>query len=221
MEIFLLLPDTILLQEAPDSALPQQEFFARIEKASRRTLGLADNFVQLARAESHEYRLDEVDFRVLLFDATDEMWSLAKNHRIEIRTDIDETHDYPVVVDRALMTRALTNLLSNAINYSPAGSDIVCTLTPSQANPQQLTCHIRDTGYGIALADQKKLFHRFSRVNLPDQPRHDGIGLGLIFVKTVVERHLGQISFVSLPGEGTCFTLDLPCQPAATDRSGD
>ena len=208
------------LQETPGSALPQPEFFARIEKASRRTLGLADNFVQLARAESHEYRLDEVDFRDLLFDATDEMWSLAKNHRIEIRTDIDETHDYPVVVDRALMTRALTNLLSNAINYSPAGSGIVCTLMLSQANPPQLACHIRDAGYGIALADQKKLFHRFSRVNLPHQPRHDGIGLGLVFVKTVVERHLGQISFISLPGEGTCFTLVMPCQPAATDHSG-
>ena len=222
----------IELQSEPDSALPQPEFFSRIEKASRRTLGLADNFVQLARAESHEYRLDEVDFRDLLFDATDEMWSLAKGKHIDIVTEMDEALEYPVEVDRALMTRALTNLLSNAINYSPHGARIVCTLqlAPAQipaaaatgaeavegdlpSPPGALTwivCHVRDAGYGIALADQQKLFRRFTRVELPDQPRHDGIGLGLVFVKTVVERHLGTIGFVSEPGKGTCFTLSLP-----------
>ncbi len=223
------------LQADGSSALPQAEFFSRIEKASRRTLGLADNFVQLARAESHEYRLDEVDFRDILFDATDEMWTLAKNKRIDIITEIDDSADYPVVVDRALMTRALTNLLSNAINYSPEQARIVCALRlvgvtdagdtgdpgdtgdTDQGAPVRLACAISDAGYGIAAADQKRLFQRFSRVALPNQPRHDGIGLGLVFVKTVVERHQGQIGFVSAPGEGTCFTLTLPCHmpPAA------
>ena len=202
------------LQEEPLSALPQAEFFARIEKASRRTLGLADNFVQLARAESHEYRLDEVDFRDLLFDATDEMWSLAKSRHIEIVTEVGD-EDYPVCVDRALMTRALTNLLSNAINYSPDGAGIVCTLGPDTVSDMPaVVCHIRDAGYGIALEDQKKLFQRFARVDLPDQPRHDGIGLGLVFVKTVVERHFGRIGLVSEPGQGTCFSLILPCHLA-------
>ena len=218
------------LQHEPASALPQPEFFARIERASRKTLGLADNFVQLARAESNEYRLDEVDFRDLLYDATDEMWSLAKGKRIEMVTEIDESANYPVFVDRGLMTRALTNLLSNAVNYSPEGARIVCSLRSAAwastsedgralepvANTgtgplPQVCCSIADAGYGIAPADQKKLFRRFSRVDLPDQPRHDGIGLGLVFVKTVVERHFGQIGFVSTPGEGTCFTLRLPC----------
>ena len=210
----------IELQSEPASALPQPEFFARIEKASRRTLGLADNFVQLARAESHEYRLDEVDFRDLLFDATDEMWSLAKGKQIEIVTEIDEAAEYPVQVDRALMTRALTNLLSNAINYSPTGARIVCSLALTAAQEDgtlpRVACLISDAGYGIAPADQQKLFRRFTRVELPGQPRHDGIGLGLVFVKTVVERHSGVIGFVSTPGEGTCFTLSLPCHSSAS-----
>lgn len=203
------------LQGEPNSALPTDEFFSRIEKASRKTLGLADNFVQLARAESHEYRLQEVDFNDLLFDATDEMWSLAKSKDIEIATEIDQSADYTVMVDRALMTRALTNLLSNAINYSPPKARIVCSIalcfnTEENAQPSKLACRICDAGYGIALEDQPKLFRRFARVDLPDQPRHDGIGLGLIFVKTVIERHAGEISFVSAPGVGTCFTLLLP-----------
>jgi len=194
------------LQQEPSSAIAQPEFFSRIEKAARKTLGLADNFVQLSRAESHEYRLEEVDFQDLLFDATDEMWSLSTSKQIVITADI-ETGEYPVQVDRALVTRALTNLLSNGINYSPENTRIVCSVRVQHA---RLVCCISDQGYGIAVADQTKLFRRFQRVDLPNQPRHEGIGLGLVFVKTVLERHQGSIVFSSVAGEGTRFTLTLP-----------
>lgn len=198
------------LQHDQASALPQDELFSRIEKATRKTLGLADNFVQLARAESHEYRLEEVDFQEMLFDATDEMWSLAKNKQIELLTDIKEG-DYPVQADRALMTRALVNLISNAINYSPAGTRVTCSVQlQSTLEGPHVVCNIADQGYGIAPHDQVKLFRRFQRLELPNQPRHEGIGLGLVFVKTVVERHLGEIRFTSKVGEGTTFTVVLP-----------
>ncbi|RJG02278.1 CHASE2 domain-containing protein [Noviherbaspirillum sedimenti] len=198
------------LQHDPASALPQAELFARIEKACRKTLGLADNFVQLARAESHEYRLGEVDFQEMLYDATDEMWSLAKNKQIELATEI-LPGDYPVRADRALMTRALVNLISNAINYSPAGTRVTCEVRlQATLEGQHVLCSIADQGYGIAPHDQLKLFRRFQRLELPNQPRHEGIGLGLVFVKTVVERHLGEIRFASKVGEGTTFTIVLP-----------
>lgn len=198
------------LQHDQASALPQDELFSRIEKATRKTLGLADNFVQLARAESHEYRLEEVDFQDLLYDATDEMWSLARSKNIELATDVPEG-EFPVEVDRALMTRALVNLLSNAINYSSPETKVTCTVhLQDTLEGAQVLCSIRDQGYGIAPGDQIKLFRRFQRVDTPNQPRHDGIGLGLVFVKTVIERHSGQISFASKVGEGTEFTIVLP-----------
>jgi signal transduction histidine kinase len=75
----------------------------------------------------------------------------------------------------------------------------------------QIVCSISDQGYGIAASDQAKLFRRFQRVDHPNQPRHEGIGLGLVFVKTVIERHHGQITFFSKVGEGTTFTLVIPC----------
>ncbi len=198
------------LQLDPASALPQEELFARIEKATRKTLGLADNFVQLARAESHEYRLEEVDFQEMLYDATDEMWSLAKNRQIELVTAVDEG-EYPVRADRSLMTRALVNLIANAINYSPPGTRVRCEMSlQSTLEGVKVQCSIADQGYGIAPQDQLKLFRRFQRLELPNQPRHEGIGLGLVFVKTVVERHLGEIHFASKVGEGTTFTILLP-----------
>ena len=198
------------LQNEAATVLPQAELFSRIEKASRRTLGLADNFVQLARAESHEYRLEEVAFHDIVYDATDEMWSLAKSRHITIQNQIDDD-DCSIRVDRGLITRALGNLLSNAINYSPSGSTITCSLhTRNSGAQKQIICSVSDQGVGIADADQGKLFHRFQRVESSDQPRHDGIGLGLVFVKTVVERHHGTIEFVSKLGVGTIFTITLP-----------
>lgn len=202
------------LQNEPASALPQPEFFARIEKASRKTLGLADNFVQLARAESQEYRLEEVDFRDIVYDASDEMWTLAKNKNIKLISEIGDG-EYPVRVDRALMTRALVNLLSNAINCSPEHTAIVCTVRHEDTpDSRQIACSVADQGFGIEAADQLKLFRRFQRVDHPGRPRQDGIGLGLVFVKTVVERHHGQIRFSSRIGVGTTFTLVLPGNPA-------
>ncbi len=198
------------LQLDPASALPQEELFSRIEKATRKTLGLADNFVQLARAESHEYRLEEVDFQDMLYDATDEMWSLAKSKQIELVTSVGDG-DFPVRADRSLMTRALVNLISNAINYSAAGTRVTCEVRlQTTLDGPYVACDIIDQGYGIAPHDQLKLFRRFQRLELPNQPRHDGIGLGLVFVKTVVERHLGEIRFASKVGEGTTFTIVLP-----------
>ncbi len=198
------------LQQENSSELPQQEFFARIEKACRKTLGLADNFVQLARAESQEYRLEEMDFQDLLIDASDEMWSLAKSRHIDLQVTIAEG-EYTVDADRTLLTRALTNLISNAINYSPDHTSILCSLGSEHKDGKtRVVCSIRDQGYGIAEADQSKLFQRFQRVDLPNQPRHDGVGLGLVFVKTVIERHFGDIRFTSVPNQGTTFTLSLP-----------
>lgn len=198
------------LQQDPASALPQPEFFSRLERSSRKTLDLADNFVQLARAESQQYRLEELDFQEVLYDACDEMWSLAHGKQIEIVTLLDD-EEFPVRIDRALMSRVLSNLLSNAIKYSHPGTRITCTLRNQAAIVQpSVVCSISDQGYGIAHADQLKLFRRFQRFNVAQQAPQDGVGLGLVFVKTVIERHHGQISFSSKAGQGTTFTIELP-----------
>lgn len=203
----------IELQKNPKTAIPHEDFLNRIEKASNTTLRLADSFVQLAHAESNDYRYSELDFQDILIDATEEMWTLAKAKRIQLITNIPEG-DYPVRVDRSLMTRVLTNLLSNAIKYSPTDTIVTCTLAFETKNlNDSIVCSIQDQGYGIARSDQSRLFQRFQRLGYgksAEQIKNDGIGLGMVFVKTVIDRHFAQIGFTSVPGEGTCFTITIP-----------
>lgn len=198
------------MQRDPDMALPLEEFFTRVEKASRKTLDLADNFVQLARAESQEYRFEDADMQDVLNDAVDEMWVQAHAKRIDITVDIPE-REFVAKMDRPLMTRVLINLISNAIKYSLSDTRITCTLKLQKAIAHpMIVVAISDQGQGIAQTDQLKLFRRFQRIYHPDQPRQEGVGLGLVFVKTVVERHQGYIGLISKLGEGTTFTITLP-----------
>ncbi|MBR7801718.1 CHASE2 domain-containing protein [Undibacterium fentianense] len=203
----------IELQKNPKTAIDHQDFLSRIEKASNTTLKLADSFVQLAHAESNEYRYSDLDFQDILIDASEEMWTLAKAKRIQIVTEIPEG-EYPVRVDRSLMTRVLTNLLSNAIKYSPVETIVTCRLSFETKNlNDKIVCTVEDQGYGIARSDQGRLFQRFQRLGhgkSAEQIKNDGIGLGMVFVKTVIDRHFAQISFTSVPGEGTTFKIEIP-----------
>lgn len=74
---------------------------------------------------------------------------------------------------------------------------------------------VADQGYGISEADQQHLFSRYRRFSTPGQPKAAGAGLGMVFVKTVTERHGGRIEFDSIPGKGTRFRLLLPLAASA------
>ncbi len=185
-----------------------RELLARIERYAERALMLADDFVQLARAESQAYVLEPVSMGELVIDASDEVWPQAHAKRIQLDTQIGDAPDW-ICVDRSLMTRALVNVLGNAIKYSPPDTTITCTIGTA-GSPARVRCTIRDQGYGIPESEQQHLFERFRRFQSPGQPSASGTGLGMAFVKTVVTRHGGQVEVDSAPGRGTALTLWLP-----------
>jgi signal transduction histidine kinase len=123
--------------------------------------------------------------------------------------------DHWICADRSLMTRALVNILNNAVKYSPPDTRIVCSVaspTP-KAVPgaaRRVSCTIRDQGYGIPKEQQAGLFERFRRFHEAERPEVGGAGLGMAFVKTVVTRHGGDVEVASEPGQGTAFTIRLP-----------
>jgi signal transduction histidine kinase len=112
------------------------------------------------------------------------------------------------VVDRNLMHRAVSNLLTNAVKYSPEGSTVFIQLRSSEGI---LLLSVRDQGIGIPEEDRERLFEPFHRARNVGQI--SGTGLGLAIVKQAVEAHGGRIEYESHVGEGTIFTLRIPRIP--------
>lgn len=181
----------------------------RLRRYARQTLTLADNFVHLARAKGGQYAIELFNLSDAVLDAADDLWPLAQRHGIRIQTDVPDD-EVLLHGDRALITRAILNLVNNAIKYSGRNTGVQIRLHVVDG---RACCAIADEGQGIAAADHDRIFETFSRAApLADavQPGASGAGLGLAFVKTVIERHKGEVRLQSEPGRGSVFTIILP-----------
>lgn len=197
----------IALQKNPDTVLELDELFAKIERSAHSTLMLADDFVHLAKAESKIYHFSETNFLDILADANDDMWALANKKSMTMEVEADDDA-YWVNVNRALMVRAISNLLSNAIKYGPPESLVSSRLYMELDKKQmRMVCEIADQGGGIAESDLASLFMPFYRV---DESLPQGAGLGLSFVRAVVDQHGGTIDFSNRVGGGAVFKISLP-----------
>jgi signal transduction histidine kinase len=194
------------LQSDPTRAMPHDALLERIRHFASRTLELADDFITLARAESQALRLVETDLVSLVMDATDELWPVAHARRIGISLDIAD-EELVVRAEPSLLMRAVANLVDNAIKFSPDGETVTVTVRRTDNSG---TVSIADRGPGIALADQPRLFQPFSTLRAEGASPKRGTGLGLLFVRTVVERHAGDITLDSAPGRGAVFSMTLP-----------
>ncbi len=179
--------------------------FTQIEQQVRRALNLTESFVQLAKAESEGYKFEPSLFAMLVLDAFDQVALLAQLKDIHLVHDLDEAGEEMVLADQSQLTRALFNVLENAIKYSPSGTTV--TLSLSRAD-EWLECRISDQGSGIAHEDLPDLFGQYRR--FASAQGSEGLGLGLTMVKTVVDRHGGRIECESEVGKGTTFSLQLP-----------
>ncbi len=179
--------------------------YRQIEQQVRRALGLTEAFVHLAKAESEAYQFQPVLFAMLVLDAFDQVAPLAQLKGIELRHRLDEADESLVRADGSLLTRALFNLLENAIKYSPSGTCINLGVTVADS---QLVCGISDQGRGISAAELPQLFDPYRR--FASAHNTVGLGLGLSMVKAVIDRHDGRIHCASVEGQGTTFTFYLP-----------
>lgn len=187
------------------------DFAARIRHYAQRTLGLADGFVQLARAESLKYVMEEIDLNDILMDAIDELWPQITAKDIRVET-LGGEERLLVECERSLLTRALVNIIDNAIKFSPPGTSIRCMLQLEHATGEGrlARCTISDEGPGLPADRCETIFERFERGPLGIGQKIEGVGLGLSFVHTVMVRHKGEVRCVSEPGQGACFALTLP-----------
>jgi len=180
----------------------------RIAGYARRTLDMADGFVQLARAEEAAPGQEVIDLWDVVCEATDEIWPQSQRRRIEVRR-VPAAEPALVRGDRQILTRAVTNLLTNAIKFGPEASVVeVRVYRRFRARQPTVGIAVQDAGPGLNPIEATRAFEAFSRLGR-DQAI-DGVGLGLAFVRAAAQRHGGVAACVSALGEGATFTIELP-----------
>ncbi|WP_433266110.1 sensor histidine kinase [Actinosynnema sp. CS-041913] len=211
-----LLAEAVL--DAADDQVEVRRFSAKIMQEATRLGTLVTELIALSRLQGAEKlpELNRVEVDVVINEAMSRSKLAAESAGIEIATD--EPSGLEVEGDRTLLVTALSNLLDNAVAYSPPGS-------PVSVSRKQVAGFIEiavtDRGIGIAEDQQTRVFERFYRVDRARSRATGGTGLGLAIVKHVAANHGGEVKLWSLPGTGSTFTLRIPAHPDPEDRTAD
>lgn len=214
------------LVESKDDPESVEYFGGRVVSEAHRLGKMVTELIELSRLQGAERIRDPepVDVDELIAAAVERSSSVAEAAGIEIITDAPSGLE--IRGDRTLLVTAVSNLISNGVNYSPERTPVSITRT---ATGDTVSLRITDRGIGIAPEHQARVFERFFRVDKARSRATGGTGLGLAIVKHVAQNHNGSVSLWSRVGTGSTFTLELPAHiepgsegstPSASDKSG-
>ena len=192
-------------REYPD-LIPDSEFMARIERCARNSLDMADSFLNLATAQAQTYELVPLDLVNVVCEAVDDAWAFAQERQVQLNSSIGVEHAC-CTGHRALIHRAIGNVVQNAIKFSPEGASVDCALIDDGL---RWLVTVRDAGPGIPESQRARLFKPFERLHQESHPSISGLGLGLALTDAVVRRHGGEIKVLSEVGRGSEFQLAFP-----------
>lgn len=192
----------------------QHSMVASVKRSTSRLMGMINNILDIAKMESGRIHLQlrTVSLPELARRASEILGSLAQQKGIKVRLEAKE--DISVDADGDLLERVVTNLLGNAIKYTP--KDGAITISVEHAGPAARVC-VADTGEGIPLEFQQRIFEKFEQVT---GQKRGGTGLGLTIAKFFVESHGGRIWVESDPGQGSRFYFTIP-KGLSLDRAGE
>lgn len=191
-------------------------------KNSERLVGLVNDILDIEKIESGrmEFRHDRLEAGGLVEQAVEANQSYAAQHEVEYRITTRPDTPLPVQGDADRLIQVLTNLLSNAAKFSPAGSTVeVAVELLAGLGGRQARISVRDRGAGIPEEFRSRIFQRFAQADASDVRRKGGTGLGLSIAKAIVERHGGRIGFEPAEGGGTCFWFTLPLLAEAPETA--
>jgi PAS domain S-box-containing protein len=186
----------------------QQQLVERIDRNGERLLTLVEDLLTMARVEDGNLSLErvETDLRDAVRVATDEVAHSAHKGRVSLNVNLPSE---PVMMegDPAYLERLVLNLAGNAVKFTEAGGEVEATL---RVTGEVAELSVTDTGMGIPLEDQGRLFQKFFRSSVATEHAIQGTGLGLHIVRSIAEAHHGEITFESTPGQGTTFWFRVP-----------
>jgi len=187
----------------------------RIRDNAANTLSLVNNFIEVSRIEAGKLAFDRrpVCLASLLRKILERQAPLAaaKGVILSLARTVDHSE---VLADRSAMERALTNLVSNAVKFTPTGGRVTLALTRTDS---ELVISVEDTGRGIHAEDLPIIFDKYRRAR--EAILTEGSGLGLFIVKAIVDGHGGKVRVESTVGRGSTFTIHLPIEGVAHGES--
>ena len=190
----------------------QREMLTQADLSNERQIRIINDLLKVALIDSDKAALTMS--RTKLIPMFEEIVNgmhdtlAARKQRVRI---ITQRRDLAAVMDSERMRMAYDNLLDNASKYSPENTTIEVRLFKRDG---QIKVAIKDEGVGLSLHDRSKLFRKFSRLDNPLSATVGGTGLGLYWVKKVIDMHKGTITVDSQPGKGSVFTVSLPDREA-------
>lgn len=187
---------TVDMQEYVDNV------WAQLTRMFRIISGILD--LERVQAGTPAFELCAVD--TVIQRVVDEFVSQARSKDVTLETKVVPALPF-VLGDPHQLGQALANLVENAIKFTPSGGNIV---VKAEANEKWVVIHVIDTGIGIPLDEQGRIFERFYRAQHQSMVHVSGSGLGLSLVKAIVDSHQGEIDLNSVPGKGTTFHVRLP-----------
>jgi PAS domain S-box-containing protein len=215
------------LQEMIFGSLNEKQirFLKTIEDSGNHLLRLINDILDVAKIGSGQMDLDlqSADICDLCGSSIAFVKQQAMRKSIQIKKNIP-THLPKLLIDQRRILQVLINLLNNAVKFTPEHGHVTLEASYQQRseNSESLPTRnyikiaITDTGIGIASEDMAKLFQPFIQIDSALNRQYTGTGLGLALVKQITELHGGVVNLTSEVGIGSCFSLELPCEPATS-----
>ena len=185
----------------------QEEFIKKILIGIDQMTALIDDLLDIGKIEAGiGIEMGPCNLQSIVRVAVESLRARAEAKGLTLSLEMPD--DLPSLIgDEVLLRQAVANLVDNAIKYTPVSGSVQVGVTTQDS---YLVVWVRDTGVGIAPADQRRLFEKFYRIKRRDTIAIKGTGLGLAIVKSIVERHQGRVWVESKLGEGSTFYIALP-----------
>jgi len=197
-----------MLQMVGDLNEQQKGYLQKIIGGVEKMTHLINNLLDLGRIEAGVgLQLAKQPVSAVIESVVNDFQLQAAQKRVKLSVDVLQKNLPLIEADQALLQQALHNLVENAIKYTQPGGEVTIGL---KLHPDNAIYEVRDTGMGIAPADQQRLFEKFYRSKRKGVEIERGTGLGLAIVKSIADRHGGRVWVESQLGRGSAFFLMIP-----------
>lgn len=214
-----ILMGTQILETGKLDAQPEKKarYFRILREEGEHLLSLTNKVLTLSKLENHQLKLEKetCSLRPMLEDLAEKYKAKAVKHIVykwNLQADT-------VYADEEFLKEALSNLIDNAVKYS--GEEVEITFSSGKLS-NEYYIKVHDTGFGIPLKDQSKIFEKYERASASGRSRYGGpagFGLGLNYVLRVAEAHGGKVTLESIEGEYSEFTIYLPVEEDITGKT--